>query len=295
LNERSPLSEPKLLLSKYLFTSANSLLNKAEPYSAGLAISLYQDAVESMAWSVAKAVDAKVAKKSTFEELWHVIELAPGNFEHISLPFKATMAELNQARVSFKHYGIVPNYREAERFSGHVREFLHETANLFFKIDFGKLSLTDLIRSLEIRRLVRESEDALSEGRLDDSLSAIARAESELSRQFQQLIPVVSRDLWGLSELSRLDQKINRSIREISGFLNKLRDSVFQVTAKRDIAAHARFLRIAPRALNVASGEYCYQKGPHHIREPSRDDVEFCIKFVTEYALEAQEQLKYHS
>lgn len=296
MSPKLPLSEPKLLLSKYLFASANNLLNKAESYSAGLAISLYQDAVESMAWSVAKAVDAKVTKKSTFEELWHLIESAPKNSEDaISLPFKATMAELNQARVSFKHYGIIPNHSEAERFSGYVREFLHETADLFFQVDFGKLSLSDLIRSPEIRKMVRESEDALSEGRIDDSLSAIARAESELSSQLQVLIPVVDRNLWGLSELGRLDQKINRSIIGISEFLNKLRDSVFHVTVKRDIAAHGRFLRIAPRALKFSNGDYCYQKGPHHIGEPSRDDVEFCIKFVTEYALEVQKHLKYRS
>lgn len=288
------LSEPKLLLSKYLYTSALNLLNKAEPFSAGLSISLLQDAVECMAWSVAKAVDANINKKSAFEELWTLIESAPKNKENsLKLPYKATMAELNQARVSFKHYGIIPNHGEAERFSGYVREFLHETTTLFFQVDFETISLADLIRLPKIRKSIRESEEALFEGRIEDSLAAIARCENELSQQFANLIPSVHHDLWGLSELGHLDQKLRTGIKEINKFLSKLRDSIFLIMARHDVAAHARFLLIAPRAMRSVNGAWHYQKGPRHMQNPSREDVEFCIKYITEYALELQEYLQY--
>ena len=173
----APLSEPKLLLSKYLLLSGDKALCRSEPYSAGLAASLYQDAVESMVWSVAKVVDAKIAKKSTFEEYWHLIGTAPRKPDGVSgLPLKAKMLDLNQARVAFKHYGTIPAHSEAERFSAYAAEFLQETALLFFNVDFRKLSMADLVHNQQVGQTIKHAEELLSENRIDECLNTVAVA-----------------------------------------------------------------------------------------------------------------------
>lgn len=290
----APLSEPKLLLSKYLLQSGDQAFSKVEPYSAGLAISLYQDAVESMAWSVAKAVDAKIPKKAAFEDYWQFVEASPKKPENVTgLPLKAKMLDLNQARVAFKHYGMVPAHGEAERFSAYAAEFLEETASLFFHVSFRQISMADLVHCVSVRQAIKDAEKLLSENLIEESINATAVAEFLTTKKFENLIPSVDRSLEDLSELAPREsvRHIRRGLRYVREYLSTLRQWQLQAFAGRDFSEHPKFQRMVPHVMQMANNSFRFQRGPRQSHSLTAADAEFCIRYVTNYAIQAQDRI----
>ena len=67
----------KLLLAKYLFLNGQDFLRRDEPYSYGLAVSLFQDAVECLLYNIAILVEAPITIKNRniyFMEYWTSIK-----------------------------------------------------------------------------------------------------------------------------------------------------------------------------------------------------------------------------
>src|SRR5208337_3719338 len=101
----------KLFLAKYLFLSGQDFLRRDEPYSYGLAVSLFQDAAECLLYNIAIHVEApsnKDKQNIPFMEYWTIIKDAPKNSNKLEVPLKPQMKNLNRDRVGFKHYGSLP-------------------------------------------------------------------------------------------------------------------------------------------------------------------------------------------
>jgi len=63
----------RLLLSKYLFQNGEVFLRRDDPYSYGLAVSLFQDAVECLLYGIAVQVKASFPKKYGFMDYWSIV------------------------------------------------------------------------------------------------------------------------------------------------------------------------------------------------------------------------------
>lgn len=175
------MSHSGVIRAKHWFYLASEQLASRHPFAAGVAVSLLQDSVESLAHTAAAQVNASLPAKAAFVDYW---DKFPGPK---TLPFRTEMVALNAARVNYKHHGGLPANDEAERYAVDAHRFLVETSKLFFDIDFDRLSEADLIANEECRELVRAAEIDLAKGELVEALKrcrdAMDKVQSELAKR----------------------------------------------------------------------------------------------------------------
>ncbi len=181
----------QLLVSKRLYAVGLSHSEANDSFSAGLAISLFQDSVELLCWTLITELNPPISDKAAFTTYFDLIEKAPNNKECKKLPLKAKMLAMNKVRTSFKHYGILPAISEAKKFQIHTKDFLQESFSIFFDLDFDSLSLSKTIPFKDVRSSVEEAESALSEGNIRNSISHLSVARNLLFEKFSAYFPSV--------------------------------------------------------------------------------------------------------
>jgi hypothetical protein len=101
-----------VLRAKHWYSLALSQSSSRHPFAAGVVVAHLQDAVESLAYTVAAQLGANLRPNANFHDYWDEVAKLGGK----RLPYKSEMSELNHARVGFKHKGTLPAERDAERF-----------------------------------------------------------------------------------------------------------------------------------------------------------------------------------
>jgi hypothetical protein len=172
-----------VIRSKHWFSLATDQLASRHPFAAGVAVSLLQDSVESLAHAAAGQVNASLPAKGAFVDYWD--KFPPSK----TLPFRTEMTALNNARVQYKHHGGLPASDEAERYAVDAHRFLVETARLFFDIDFDRLSEADLIANEKCRDLVRSAETDLSKGDFHEALKRCRDAMDVVEADLAKRVP----------------------------------------------------------------------------------------------------------
>jgi hypothetical protein len=180
----------QLLLCKRIYLEGCEFAERGDPISSGLAISLFQDAVEMFVWTLIKDRDIKVDQKAQFTT--NIKSLAEAG---IGLSFVANLHELNTARVSFKHYGNLPAVAEAAKFRAYVEEFLRVSFVNHFGMELDYLSLVDLIVFEDVREYLKSCEHSMSLEKYGDAMAEAARAKTILFSKLGRFIPNVGEGL----------------------------------------------------------------------------------------------------
>jgi hypothetical protein len=280
----------QLVLSKYLFQCGQNELSKNTPLSCGLAISLCQDSVELLARTIANECDARVKKFTPFPELWGLVRNATGNSENKALPLKGKMLRLNDVRVSFKHGGHLPDMSQAQGLFNEAENFLRQATRRFFDKDFDKVSLVDLIRNGRVKQAIKDAETCIEEADFEGCLNACAKAEYIVSGKIRRVIPELPSQLLDFGHLfDRAKSSHARAwVRILASYLEGLRQFPIAIALKLNLSDYTRFHAIAPDAVRSASGNWQFNMKRH----ASRDDAEFCVRYVTDYALAMQAQFE---
>jgi hypothetical protein len=280
----------QLLLAKYLFQKGKEILNEQNPFSCGLALSLLQDSAEIIIWTIAKEREATVTDNEPFSKLWDSIKSAKKNLDQVELPLKAKMIEMNKARVNFKHYGILPDPSEAVKFLGYMEEFLRASMELFFDIKFDDVSLADLINNLHIKEKIKKAEQYLTEGNTLESVKECAEVENLISEPLYNIFPQVDRNLSRASLLFDREKatEARNVFQYISEYLNALRTLGIASMLNITLPDYLRFRVIIPNVSKTQSGSY---RTVYKRTEYSREEADFCLKYVINYALAVQDKL----
>jgi len=278
----------QLVLSKYLFQCGQSELGKNTPVSCGLAISLFQDSVELLIREVGKEYDAKITDHTSFGKLWEVIENARRNSNKTALPLQAKMIEMNKARANFKHYGILPDVSEGRKFSICAEDFLRETTETFLKQDFDQISLADLIHDSKIREAIKEAERSLNEGDFEKCMVACAKADQIASGTVRTIAPELPSGFMDFSRLfDREKSNVARAwVRTLDSYLRGLRHFSIAIVLKIKLPDYLRFHAVVPDAVYYGKDRWQFNIK----RTASKSDADFCLNYVTSYALAVQEQ-----
>ncbi len=176
----------QLELAKYLFETGKDLIGTHDPMSYGLAISLAQDAVEILAWTVVKEKNISVKEKEPFPGLMEKIENATAQ----KFPFEAKVLELNAMRVKFKHFGNLPIAEDAAKLLTYAEESLREGTKLFFSVDFDSISFADLITNSSVRDRLKDAERYLSEGKFTECVNKCGEADLLISQPPRKPSPI---------------------------------------------------------------------------------------------------------
>jgi hypothetical protein len=280
----------QIVLSKYLFQQGQNELSKNTPVSCGLAVSLFQDSVELLARTIAGKCGAKVRKSTPFLELWELMQDAAGNTYKKALPLKYKMSKLNEVRDSFKHSGNLPDVSRSHGFCDDAEEFLREATRRFFDKDFDTISLADLIEDSQVRQVIKEAETSMRRGDFEECLKECAKADRIASGTIVRIAPELPGSFRHFSSLfDRPKSSFAGSwVHMLDSYLRGLRHFSVAVALKLNLPDHIKFHSMIPDAVRSADGSWQF-----NIKRPAtKSDADFCLKYVTRYALAVQDQFE---
>jgi len=280
----------QLLLSKRLYLFGSNFVEKPDPISAGMAISFFQDSIEIFCWSLLKELDAQVKDTTPFTSFFDLIEKAPKNTESKKLPFKAKILELNKARVSFKHYGNLPDISEAKKFKEYTEEFLRVSFHDFFKTEFDSITLSQVIPFDDIRRAIMSSEKALGDDNLEECICELAKAKKLLFEKFAKYLPEVDRHLRDADRLLEKGMKTSgvRIFQYLTEYLNALRNINFVSLCGVSIKEYLLMQQYLPHAYQTMDGKWHFSLKSIEV---SKDNLKKVINLLIDLSLKLSQMI----
>ena len=242
-----------LLLSKRMFLEGVNFAENPDSVSSGLAISLFQDAIEIYIWALIKERNLQAKEGSTFTANIETIQNAG-----IPLCYVAKIRELNKARVNFKHYGILLDQSEASKFQSIVDEFLRTSCQDHFGLNFDDISLADLISDKEISSKLKEAEELSSQGKYQESIEKAAIARSILFSKLDKYIPTVDRGLREVDDALRRIPEFGASqtFRYLSNYLGALRETTLASLLRLPLKDYVFVNKHLPPAMKFGDGRW---------------------------------------
>ena len=265
---------PQLLLVKRLFIEAEAYVDRADPVSAGLSISLLQDATELYVWTLIKEQNIAVKDQAGFVSNLDSVQKAG-----YPMPFTARLLELNRARVNFKHYGNLPAPAEARKHSGYAEDSLREAMKNHFAVDFDDLTLVDLVSDLATRQHLRAAEVHLKSKAYSDAAGELAIAKHHAFEALGQYIPRVDQ---GLADADRLLNQLSGGtgvtiFSYLAEYLDLLRESSLAASLQLSPEDFSLLQMGLPWASKSYSGEWTITLTRNNYTEAECQRVLICI------------------
>jgi hypothetical protein len=271
----------QLLLSKRLFIEGSKFAQKLDSVSSGLAISLFQDAVEIYVWALIKDKNISVKDNFNFTTNLDAIDKAG-----ITMPDRSKLLELNKARVNFKHYGNLPASEDAQKFKIYTEGFLQAASLEHFSLDFDDISLVDLMPFDKIKEYLKLAESKLVSSDTEGAVQQLSIAKTLLFRELDRHIPAVDHNL---KYIDRTFEQMIPGAPRISGFsyianyLNLLRE-ISMITLLQLSIEDYTFLRNNLMTANqFGSGEW--QTVKTAFKEYKPEDCKKIISILVEISI----------
>lgn len=184
----------RLLLAKYFYTRGVSTLGQGGLFDAGLAVSLFQDAIEIALVACASQLGAHIGDKAPFQDIWRDVNTAAAARGLPSLELQVDVTALNKARVNFKHYGQRPDRHDADAHRVTTTRILEMIAKRYFDLEFSKLSLVSFVRVANEREALEAASKFIDDGNREEALGrctdALKLMRERHDNYFQRGIPV---------------------------------------------------------------------------------------------------------
>jgi hypothetical protein len=289
----------RLAFNKHLVDLGVEQAQEPQPM-ASTAVLSFHDAVELFLQHATEYMNINKGGKSHihFMEYWEIIgnKLPHGQ----ELGQKPAMRRLNEARVNLKHQGTRPDTADIESFGVAVRDFFEENTPKVFGIDYSEISLINLVEYESTRKKLTQAREYLADGQRQKAIKKIAVSYEELFSEYNQRMKTeVGYQPFsiGLSQ-GFPPNRINtttaheKDIEEITNRVNNVIEStekaVRVLSLGMDYRRYSRFDYLTPPVLWDAAGDF-------HIpsleeTEFSEEEVEFCINFVVETAIQLQKR-----
>jgi hypothetical protein len=207
--------------------------------------------------------------KWSFMEFWDKVKKSgrrePGH--------KSPMERLNHLRVSFKHKGTLPHAQTVRDLLPRVDAFCEEVTSDLLDLDFGELSLADLVGDDDVRNTLHEAEGALKSCNQ-------ATAFQKVRIAFDKLHRLIAKDAILITEPTGRDRNLHESVLESVRTLNVLMLGI-------DPVRYQHFISNTPRLSRSSSGLYQCIVQRDYSKVPD-ETFQACLEFVVEVALNAQ-------
>lgn len=159
----TPIVDRLLLIKKTRYEAEKYLSNVDNVHHLAIGISLLHDAVESLFWTIS-GTNPKYAFKDRADFLSKFDVLK--NEAKEKLAFDRTQVNnLNTVRNSYKHHGILPEQKQAQKIADSILEGLDETVKKVFKKDIKAISFSSLLDNEELRLRVEYIEKSINKSK----------------------------------------------------------------------------------------------------------------------------------
>src|SRR6266566_3947673 len=129
----------RVLYAKYLLSRAKRDQNDRNELAVAACLLLMHDATELL--MLAATDHLGIGSKWGFMDFWDKVKQSG----HKEPGHKVPMGQLNDMRVSLKHKGILPRPQSVRDLFPRVEIFCEEVTKDLLDLDFGELSLADLV------------------------------------------------------------------------------------------------------------------------------------------------------
>jgi hypothetical protein len=278
----------QLLLSKRLFQEGERFSQENNPISAGLAISLFQDCIEILIWSIIKNFSINdVRDAEPFTSLLDKVHKTLEN-QSIKLPAKAKIIELNKARVNFKHYGNLPDVSEAKKFRDYTESYLRQAFSLCFHKDFDNISMSDLIKSDDVRQFIKEAEKHFINQDYQACINEIAKAKTLLFNSIKIYIPDVDSNLKKASSL--FDRQVTSQAASVFTYIHDYLRMLRTMSIINACGVSMKEFKIFESKLPSATlfGDGNFQITRTGIHNNTEEEAKVLLRFMIDLALKAQ-------
>jgi hypothetical protein len=131
----------RLICSKYVFHKGIDILERGGPFSSGLGVLHFQDAVEMVLRIIAEHLHCSLKENAAFNQIIDSIDsLGVHKITH-----RSALNQLNKARINFKHFGLEPKHEDVIKFRSDLEEFFPDVLKSFLDVDFHLISLANLL------------------------------------------------------------------------------------------------------------------------------------------------------
>jgi hypothetical protein len=236
-----------------MFLEASAYADRVDPVSSGIAISMFQDAVEIYIWTLVKERNITTKDQAGFVSNLEAVQKAGFN-----IPYGGKLLELNKARVGFKHYGNLPAHAEVGKFRAYVGDFLQAAMFEHFSVRFDELSLVDLVSDGKIREHLKLAEQNIAGASMREAAEELAKAKTLLFASLNKYVPKVD------SHLRDTDRLLN-SIPGVRGvntfaylaeFLGALREASLVALFRLPLQDYNFLKGSLPSASRTSSGKW---------------------------------------
>jgi hypothetical protein len=279
----------QIVFAKFLYQRAALEIRPHDELSSGIAVSLMHDAVEMVISEIAKELRLPIGERDSFPAKLEKIRRAAE--EKNQLIADLGVLDLNKVRIAYKHNGILPAYSEAMKCQVFCEQFLESCCLVFFAHDFASVSLADLIKLDDLRVLVKAAERELAEGKHEQSVIESAKAFAVVSSLVEKLLPSTNNKFWSVSStISGSGREVEYAVGKVIQYLEEIRGTTIAALLRLDLRSHQKFLSLAPGVSGYRKGSQpqVYLKVGKTF---SKAEAEFCVRYVTEYAITVEKQL----
>lgn len=276
----------RIVYAKYLYWQGCETLDKGLPVSSGLSILNFQDSAEMYLRVIAEHVHANIREKTSFDQLIDEIE----NKSSIRIPYRSSLIQLNKARVSFKHFGLIPSSDDAQKFRRDLNLFYGTTTKDVFKIEFYDISLTDLIQKCRVRNYLREAEKEFAE---KNFRACIRNATIAFSLIFRRKLshdkpPSIPRIEIRNHDMVRALGTLPNVVTVLTSTVNEHEEEINILMFGINLAEYHRFKLYAPH-VNISAAGNVMETISKRSLDDTFEDAIFCLRFVTDAALLVQQ------
>jgi hypothetical protein len=203
----------RLTFIKYLYGVAVEQSRQPEPLGAASILTLH-DSVELFLQLASEYRDAKTTAKMNFMDYWDVLN---DKLPNAGLAHKESMSRLNKARVSLKHHGTFPSATAIESLRSSVTNFFEDNTPIVFNIDFGSISMINLVVHEVAREKLTKAQRLMDESNAPGALAEIAEAFEHMLKDYRSSTGMGFKELRSLAfyRIPRMRTQRRRALGEM--------------------------------------------------------------------------------
>jgi len=282
----------RLVCAKFLYQAGIEVLDRGDPFAAGLAILSFQDAAELVLRAVAAHEQAKVTETTQFATLIEAIDAASAH----RVPNRSELFQINRMRVTFKHSALLPRVEDVRKSRSDLEAFFGAITPLFFGVRFEDVSMVGLIRHVRAANWLRKAEEQLTKVELAEAVLSAAKGLAVFlkSREAQRRGFNLASNLSSSEPRStRGEPGIPRGIHELAHNVEEQFEKVWErldlLSSGINAVDYDRFLDLSPE-VRISAGGTFLPLCTRSTDELGYEDALFCVNFAIQTVLKTQGQ-----
>lgn len=268
----------RLICSKYIFHKGVEILDRGGPFSSGLGVLHFQDAVEMVLRIVAEHLHCSLKENAAFNQIIDLIDSSGSN----KITHRSALNQLNKARINFKHFGLEPKHEDVIKFRHDLEGFFPNVLKSFLDVDFFLISLTNLIEHRRTENFLNKAEKLIQDMNYRDSICSSAIAFAIFNSHHNKETDKYWRDPFRKvkdTEIKEWVESIEKLVLDQQAQLNLIMNGI-------NLSDYRKFQRCVPIVHLTVAGTYrvTYLGGWGQL-EPSLETALFCYNFVIDAIL----------